>query len=38
MQKIKPEFQSFGAEVRRLRKAAGLNHELPPVPRTPDLS
>ncbi len=27
MQKIKPEFQSFGAEVRRLRKAAGLNQQ-----------
>lgn len=25
--KIKPEFLSFGAEVRRLRKAAGLNQE-----------
>lgn len=27
MQRIKPEFQSFGAEVRRLRKAAGLNQQ-----------
>ncbi|WP_425548955.1 helix-turn-helix transcriptional regulator [Actinomadura meridiana] len=25
--KIKPEFLSFGAEVRRLRKAAGLNQQ-----------
>ncbi|MFC5747071.1 helix-turn-helix domain-containing protein [Actinomadura rugatobispora] len=27
LSKIKPEFLSFGAEVRRLRKAAGLNQE-----------
>lgn len=27
MQRIKPEFQSFGAEVRRLRKSAGLNQQ-----------
>ncbi|NDU72319.1 helix-turn-helix domain-containing protein [Actinomadura sp. DSM 109109] len=27
MQRIKPEFQSFGAEVRRLRRTAGLNQQ-----------